>query len=252
MTSRTTISEPGPSAPALSERTLQRAGGLAAHVISGTYVLGFLAMLAYLAPQGYTDAVTDPAGSLEFLSSNSTVLYAWYLVLYLVGGAALPVLVVALHQRLQTQQPNLAMLSRSFGLIWAGLLLASGMIALIGQRAALDLAGSDNAAALASWHAVSVVQDGLGGGIEVVGAVWLIITCLACRTARALPIGLAYLGLGLGVVGLLTLVPALADPAASLFGVGLIIWFTWTAHSLLARAKTARRPAEPESRGPAS
>jgi hypothetical protein len=241
MTSPTTVVTPGPSIPAPTERTLHRAGGVAAHVVSGTYVIGLLAMFAYLVPQGFIDPLTDPAGSLEFLSGHPTVLYAWYLVLYLVGGSALPVVVLALHDRLRPHQPILAMLARAFGLIWSGLLLASGMIALIGQRAALDLAASDNASAVASWHAVCVVQDALGGGIEVVGASWLLLTCLAGLRSRALPMGLSVLGVGAGVAGLVTLRPAAADVAASVFGFALIVWFTWTAHTLLAGAKIARR-----------
>lgn len=39
-----------------SRRNLQRMGGIAAHVVAGTYVIGFLGMIAYLLPRGFTVA----------------------------------------------------------------------------------------------------------------------------------------------------------------------------------------------------
>ena len=164
-----------------------RVGGIAGHVVAGTYVLGFLVMLAYLAPRGYTDATASPAASLDFLADNAAAMYVWYLILYVIGGAALTVLVVALHQRLQPAEPGLANTATAFGLIWSGLLLASGMIALVGQRAVLGFNEIDRASAITSWHSVSVIQDGLGGGLEVVGALWVLLVSSAAYRPRILP-----------------------------------------------------------------
>ncbi len=222
---------------------LRRLGGIAAHVVAGTYVVGFLAMLAYLAPRGFVDATSDPASSLTFLREHPAAMYAWYLVLYLLGGTALPVVVLALHERLHPVRPTSACVATAFGLIWSGLLLASGMTALVGQRAVLDLAATDRATAVTSWHALSVVQDALGGGIELVGAAWLLCVCAASLRSRTLPATPAALGIVIGAAGLATLLPAIAETAASLFGIGLIAWFTWTAQTLLGRAGgPAHRP----------
>ena len=218
----------------------QRAGGIAAHVVAGTYVIGFVAMVFVLVPLGFTDALTDPRASLDFLTEWPLALYAWYLVLYLIGGAALPVVVLALHDRLRPTGPTWVSTGTAFGLIWSGLLLASGMIALVGQRSVTDLASTDRPGAVASWHAVSTVQDALGGGIELVGALWLLITCLAALRTRALPRALALLGLPIGLAGLATVIPAIAEIPAALFGIGLIVWFTWTGQTLLTRPKTRR------------
>ena len=224
---------------------VDRAGGIAAHTVAGTYVVGILAMAVYLVPQGFTDAADDAAASLEFLSGHSVVMYVWYLVLYLVGGMALPVLVLAMHARLRAAAPAAVNLATTLGVIWSGLLLGSGMVALVGQRAVLDLAGTDHTAAVTSWHAISVVQDGLGGGIELVGAAWLLLVCSVGWRSHTLPTPLSALGVLLGAAGLLTLIPPTAEAGASLFGIGLIVWFTWTAHTLL---RSAHRPTGPADR----
>ena len=115
-------------------------------------------------------------------------------MLYLVAGAALVVLVLGIHDRLEDRTPTLARTTTAFGLIWAGLVLASGMVALVGQRAAVELAATDRAEAVSTWSAVSVVQDALGGGIEIVGALWVLLASIAALRSSALPRGLVVLG----------------------------------------------------------
>jgi hypothetical protein len=211
---------------------LQRAGGWASLVEATTYVIGFGVAAAYLMPAGFTDAQGDPAESLAFLLDHQVMLYAWYLVLYLVAGVALVVLALGVHDRLEEKSPALARTATAFGLIWAGLVLASGMIALVGQRAVVELAATDRAEAVSTWSAVSVVQDALGGGIEMVGALWVLLISVTALRTSVLPRGLAVLGLVVGVAGTGTLVPQVGD-AAALFGLGFIAWYIWAGLVLL-------------------
>jgi hypothetical protein len=58
--------------------------------------------------------------------------------------------------------------------------------------------------------------------------VWLVLigwSALRKRT-RELPRALSFLGIVLGAAGILTVVPPL-EPAAFLYGLGLIVWFVW-------------------------
>lgn len=215
-------------------RHLQRAAGLAALVEGGTYVAGFGVMVTYLAPRGFTDAEGDPAESLTFLLDNQAAMYLWYLLIYLVAGAALVVLTLGIHDRLKHAAPALAQVTAAFGLIWSGLILASGMVALVGQRAAVELAVTDRTEAVATWSSVSVAQDALGGGIEMVGALWVLPLSIAAIRTGLLPRGLAMLGILIGVAGLWTLVPHF-DEAATGFGLGLIAWYLWAGRTLLRR-----------------
>ena len=75
--------------PIDASSALVRTGGVAAQVVAGTYVVGFLAMAAYFVPRGLIGPVDDPSGSLDFLLDHHAELSGWYLVLYLLGGAAM-------------------------------------------------------------------------------------------------------------------------------------------------------------------
>jgi hypothetical protein len=234
---RTTSGAPAPTSPVptpdtVSVRSLERAGGTAALVTAATYVTGFAVMGAYLAPRGFVDAQGDPAASLRVLTENAGVMYGWNLVLYLVGGLALMGLTLALRDRLGAA-PHLARAAAILGSVWAGLLLASGMVALVGQTTVLDLAATDHAMAVATWSSVSVVQDAMGGGVELVGGAWALLVGVAGWRTRALSRGLSAVAVGIGVLGTATLVPQVAAAAAAAFGIALIGWFVWVGVALL-------------------
>lgn len=213
---------PGVAAPS----PLQRAGGFASLVEGLTYVAGFGVMAAYLGPRGFVDAQQDPSAALSFLLANQGVMYAWYLLIYLVAGAALVVLVLGAHERIR-HRGGLAQVTTAFGLIWSGLVLAAGMVSLVGQRAAIELAPVAREDAGSLWASARLVQEGLGGGIELVGAVWVLLLSVAAGAARALPRGLCVLGAVIGLAGVVTVVPAVADGAAAVFGLGFIVWYLW-------------------------
>ncbi len=183
-------------------------------------------MAAYLVPRGFGGLVEDPSASLGFLLDHQGELAVWYLVLYLLGGAAMVLVSLGVGERL-TAAPGLARLSTALGLIWSGLLIASGSIALVGQHSAIELHAQDPDLALNVWVSVSVVQNALGGGIEVAGALWAAVVGFAALRTRAISAGLGGLALGLAAVGLATVVPAASEAATSIFGLGLILWFTW-------------------------
>lgn len=233
-TNTSTISPPTPSMPAESRPALQRAGAVAALVKAATYLIGFAVMGAYLAPRGFLDAQGDPRQSLDFLLDNQSAMYVWYATLYLAGGFALVLLVQALRSRM-AQSPGAANTAAVLGYTWSALLLASGLIALVGQRAVVELNATDPAVASATWSSVSVVQDALGGGIEIVGAFWVLLVAVTGLRTGSFGRGHAILGMGLGVAGTATLVPAAADAATAAFGLGMIVWFIWTALALLDR-----------------
>lgn len=223
---RTHSTLPSDTVPTSPAPGLSRAGGVASQVVAGTYVVGFVAMVAYLLPRGFASTLDDPSGSLRFLLDHQATLGAWYAVLYLVGGAAMALVALGTGDRV-SGAPGLARFSTTLGLLWSGLLLASGSIAVVGQQAAVALHAEDPDLALSTWVSVSVVQDGLGGGIEVVGALWAAVVGLAILRTRALSAALGGLALGLAAVGMATVVPAAAEVTTSLFGLGFIVWFTW-------------------------
>lgn len=238
LTSTPTDPFPGPTSDGPPPRAARRAGGVAALVKAATYLVGFLVLGAYLAPEGFGDGT--PAESVAFVVDHQAVLYAWNAVLYLLGGVALLVLVLVLHERLRAAAPLLARTATALGAIWSGLLLAAGMIALVGQRAVVDLHATSPDQAVSAWVAVDAVREALGGGIELVGGAWVLLLAVAGLRWRVLGRRLSVLGLVVGVAGVLTVVPAL-EPLAAVFGLGLLVWFVGVGVVLLGRRPSPTR-----------
>ena len=203
---------------------LQKMGGVAALIEAATFVVGIALAFTILAP--YATGDLDPGQTVAFLADNGAILYLWNLIIYVLFGVFLVVLVLALYERLKAGSPAMAQTAFAFGLIWAGLVIASGMVFNIGLGTVVDLYSEDPAQAAAVWLAIASVQDGLGGGNEVVGGLWVLLVSWAALRAGGLPSALNYLGMVIGVSGLLTIVPAL-EVLGAVFGLGLIVWFAW-------------------------
>lgn len=215
----------------------QRRGGIAALIEAATFVVGFALFATVLAD--YTTGDPTPRESVAFLVDHQTVLYVWNLVIFIVFGLLLVPLTVALYERLRAGTPALAQVAAAFGLIWAGLVLAAGMVANIGVGAVANLHDMDPARAEPVWSALDAVQNGLGGGNEIVGGLWVLLVSLGALQASVLPKALNYLGVLCGLSGLATVVPVL-EPVGAIFGLGLIVWFAWLGIIML---RTASDPA---------
>ena len=213
---------------------LRRMGGVAALIEAATFVVGIALAFTILAP--YATGDLDPAQTVAFLADNGAILYVWNLIIYVLFGVFLVVLVLALYERLKAGSPAMAQTASAFGLIWAGLVIASGMVFNIGLGTVVDLYGEDPTQAASVWLAIASVQDGLGGGIEVVGGLWVLLVSWAALRAGGLPRALNYLGMVIGVSGLLTVVPVL-EVLGAVFGLGLIVWFVWLGIVMLRGSK---------------
>lgn len=202
--------------------SLQKGGGWAALTSAAAYICGFALFLGLLDSSAYV----GPLRKLVFLTENQHIIFLAFVALYILTGVALVVLVVALHARLRHGSAMLMPVATPFGLIWAGLVLASGMVGIVGMEAVIALAETDPERSATLWQTIAVVQDALGGGVELVGGLWVLLVSLAALRANALPRPLCWLGIAIGGVGILTTVPALKDMAV-VFGLGLILWFAW-------------------------
>ncbi len=213
-----------PTTPRSLQRHSSRIGGIGALVAAATFIFG-IAMFATTFVD-YTSGDPTPAESVAFLGEHETAFFVWYLVIFLVFGAAIIPLARALHHRLHDTSPLLADVGAVFAYIWAGLMFATGMISNIGITAVGDLAATDPAQAEAVWSSIDAVTNGLGGGNELVGSAWVLLVSLAAWATNALPRSLNALGIVSAVSGLITIIPGLED-VGIVFGLGLIAWFAW-------------------------
>jgi hypothetical protein len=208
----------------MTEGNLQKAGGIAALIGAATVVVG-IGMYATLLSD-YATGDLDPGESVAFLADNEAGLFVWNLITLIVFSIVLVPLAFAFHERLKAGPPAIAQTATGFGLIWAGLLIAAGMILNIGFGAVVDLSGTNPAQAESLWLAVDSVANGLSGGMEIAGPIWVLLVSLAALRAGVLPKALNYLGVVMAVAGLFTIVPALEN-VGIVFGLGLIVWLGW-------------------------
>lgn len=217
-------------------KSLQKMGGIAALYAAAAYILGFMLWGVVL---GYSSDL-EPAQKVASFVENQGLWYFLNLVVYVVWGFFMVVLALALYERLKTSSPGIMQTATAIGLIWAGLVMASGMISNIGIKTVVDLNRSDPALAASIWVAIDAVRDGLGGGNEIVGGLWLLLVSWAALQAGGLPRVLNYLGVVIGLAGFLSAIPPLSE-LASVFGLTQIVWFLWLGVVLL-----RNRPGEAE------
>jgi hypothetical protein len=210
-------------------KTLQKSGGIAALYMAISHLIGiviFIVILDYL-------SITDPAQKLALNIENQTVVFSTNLLMYVFFGFALIVLSLALYDRLKSGAPALMQVATAIGIIWAGSLIASGMVANAGLATVVSIYAKDPAQAALTWQGIETVTNGLGNANgEILGGLWVLLVSLAALRVGGLPKGLNILGLLVGTVGIITIIPGLTD-LVGVFGLGQIIWFVWLGIVLL-------------------
>lgn len=114
-----------------------------------------------------------------------------------------------------------------FGLVWAALLLGSGMIYNVGLGSVALLYETDPARAATVWVVVEAISNGLGGEYEILGGLWTLLVSVAALRSGAFGCIVNYVGLVLGLAGIVSVVPPITEAAVGVFALGHIIWFVW-------------------------
>lgn len=210
-------------------KTLQKFGGFAALYLAIAYLIGivlFLVVLDY-------PSITDPAQKVALLIEKQMVIFSTNLLMYVFFGVFLIVLSLALYDRLKSGAPAIMQVATVIGIIWAGSLIASGMVSNAGIAPVVALYAKDPAQAALAWQGIESVASGLGNGNgEILGGLWTLLVSLAALRTGGLPKGLNILGLLVGAVGIITILPGLTD-LVGVFGVSHLIWFVWLGIVLL-------------------
>jgi hypothetical protein len=214
---------------------LQKSGGIAALLHAAAYLVGLVLGFALIFP--LMDAAPDQY--LKFVSENQAMVYLWNLISYWGSAITLVIMVLALYEQLKDGSPALAPIATAFGLIWAGLIIASGNLMLHNGGVLAELYRQNPARAVAAWTALESVEVGITSGNELVGSLWVLLLSVAALRTGQLNRAMNWLGLVLGVAGILTLVPALYDSLIMVFGPGMIVWSVWVGIVLLRRKPVA-------------
>jgi len=210
-------------------KTLQKSGGIAALYMAISHLIGIVIFIVILDVLN----ITDPAQKLAMNIEKQTVIFSTNLLMYVFFGFALIVLSLALYDRMKSGAPALMQVATAIGIIWAGSLIASGMVANAGLATVIPLYAKDPTQAALTFQAIEAMTNGLGNANgEILGGPLTLLVSLAALRTSGLPKGLNILGLLVGAVGIITIIPAL-NALVSVFGLGQIIWFVWLGIVLL-------------------
>lgn len=214
---------------------LQKIGGIAALIGAATNLFALVTYLTLLAPKGYGS--DDPGQIVAFLADNQALMRVWYQIIFLVFGVSLIFLSLALYERLKAGSRALVQAVTTFGLIWAVLVIVIGTLSINNLSTVVKLYGENPAQAATVWLTLDSVETGLGGGggETIVSALWFLLLSWTALRARELPRVLNYLGVVVGVAGILLVVLALPALTA-VYGLGLIIWLVWLGIVMLRRS----------------
>ena len=214
---------------------LQKWGGAAALYEALAYIIGFIGFIAVVNVGG----IADPLQKVAAIVENKGFLTALMLIVYVAWGASLVVLSLALHERLDGHKSALARTATAFGIIWSVLVIASGMIYIVGMETVVSIHAANPEQSATVWLAIGAVFNGLGGGVEVVGGIWVLLLSVAALRSATFSRGLNYLGYVVAAAGLLSVIPALSEITASIFGLAQIVWFAWLGIAMLRQPKMA-------------
>ena len=206
-------------------KNLQKMGGVAALIDAATYLVAIGLFLTLLAPMGNTEL--DFGQFMAFFMDNQIIVFIWDLLSYMVNGVFLVILALALYDRLKAGSPAMAQVATVLGLIWAVMVFASGFITIYGYEVLANLYGKDPAQAATLKLVLETVTLGLDHSDRFLGCLWVLLVSWAALRSGALPKALNYLGMVIGIPGIIsTLFPAFNELGIA-FGLGIIVWWIW-------------------------
>ncbi len=218
-------------------KNLQKMGGIAALIGAATNLFALVMFATLLVPNGFGSEPRDLGKIVAFLADNQAFVRVFDIIIYLVFGISLIFLSLALYDQLKAGAPALVQAVTTFGLIYAVLVIVVGALAISSLSTVVKLYGENPAQAATVWLTLDSVETGLGGGggETVVSALWILLLSCVALQARELPRVLNYLGLVVGVAGILGVLLTSLNLMAVVYGLGLIIWFAWLGIVMLRR-----------------
>ena len=206
-------------------KNLQKFGGIAALGHAATLVVGMVLSFTLMFP--LLNAAPDQAQ--KFLADNQTIVLLWNLIVNWGAAITLAIMLLTLYQRLKAGSPLLIQMATVFGFIWAGLIIGTDNLMLYKFGVVANLFGN-YPARVAAWTAL-------------VRSLWVLLLSLAALRTQGPIRAPSYLGVFLGIAGILAMIPALAETMFMIFGPGMMVWITWVGIVMLRRSTvTAQQP----------
>lgn len=215
----------------------RKAGGIASLVCGLTYIFGFVLFF------GLIEAPVDGSESsrLTFLLSQRDTFFMGYIVIGIVFSLGLILLNQSLLKIFESTSPIAARFNSSLGNIWATFVLASTFIFLVSLPSLANYANTSEGNAVVVLNSVDIVIDALGGGIELLGALWVLLISYMGIKANKYAKTIHIMGVVVGIAGVLTLFSGISfletvplfEATTAIFGLGQIVWFFALANEMI-------------------
>ncbi len=212
--------------------TLRRFGGFASIGMALCYLAVALIFFGVLSQPEQA----DPVQKIQYVAQHYVLVSFGYVIGYLVFGFLLAVMVIAIEPQLPQPHSALLKIASLFGKVWVVLMMASGMIALIGLERAIKLMNTDPELAVTLFHIQGLMTAALGGGIELVGGLWILLFSIAGLRQGPNNAKLHWLGVLAGSFAVLTLFHTLPYLKEA-FGLSQLVWQLWFGIVLLRQSK---------------
>lgn len=218
--------------------TLRRCGGFAAIGMALCYLAVAFIFFGVLSQPEHA----SPVQKIKYAAQHYFLISLGYAIGYLVFGFLLAVMVIAIAQQLPQPHSALLRIASLFGKVWVVLMMASGMIALIGLERAIGLVNTDPQLAVTLFHLQGLMTAALGGGIELVGGLWILLFSLSGLRQASNNAKLHWLGLFTGSFAVLSVFHTLPYLKEA-FGLSQLVWQLWFGIVLLSKMQAEASPA---------
>lgn len=188
-----------------------------------SYIVLFVIYGALL-PAPVSNTLQDKVG---FILEHQGMLKISFLVGYVGFGCLLTAVSIGFYRTCEPKQMSLNTHVLIWGLFWALLLIATGLIgltniSLLSAKIVID----DWDAASSLFYSGALLEQALGGGIEFVGGVWVLLIGLVVWQQRVSGMLFPVFSGLKGTIGVLTIISS-ESVLRDLFGITGIIWFIW-------------------------
>lgn len=211
-------------------RPLRPLAGTAFFGMAFCYITLFIIYGALLS----TPADATTAEKIAYLIDHKALFNVTYVLGYVLFSCLLCFCVYVLSGLYQPVSPTVMAMATLFGYFWVVVLLCTGMVGITSNELLARYSTANPAAAEVIYYAGMLLTDSLGGGIEFIGGVWLLLLGATGWRHSLLSKPLSAFTLVKGAIGLATLFSA--EPVLRvLFGITGIIWFLWMGMVMIKR-----------------
>ncbi|MEM7334257.1 MAG: DUF4386 family protein [Chloroflexota bacterium] len=220
---------------------LLKLGGIAAIYEAVAYVIGILFFILIVD----ITAIETPLENVALLVENQTSMLIMTFLIMVIWGFAMIVLALALYQRLRSASPARMQIATVIGVFWACVIIINGMIFHTSADRLIELYRTNPDQAASLWLSLDTIRTGLAGGNEFLGGIWMLLVSSAALSGNVFPKALNYLGLGVGIAGVISIVPPVAEIFIFIFAFSQIVWFVWLGKQLISE-KAEQSREEPQ------